>query len=139
MKPDLRAWLVGFLLGCGGAGAISGSTTTRELVLWRGATVRGERVPDAVPLLEQAWQRAVIAIPGPEPAGWTVMLYDSEIPCGSLAPDGLCRGLMEAGRRQISVTWINGPDDVVAIAQWELCNYLRWATTGQLRDVGCGR
>lgn len=159
MTPAL-ARLVALLLlfavaGCGqGHGAsLTGPNTTMELeqmqaeaerqtaVTWRGARVVGHRAAEMPALLERAWPQVAARWPGWEPTGYTIESWEGRIPCAYAIngrPEG-CRGTTTPSRKQIRISWVNGPADVVAVAAWESCNAARYDLTRELRDVGCGR
>ena len=78
-RPDLRAWFLGLLLGCGtssGISAVSNPVSTVEPVTWRGATIVGYEPAAGVPYVEAGWQGALRKYgPGREPVGWRVDLF----------------------------------------------------------------
>jgi len=114
-----------------------------DAVPWRTAWVFGERPQAAVVLFEQAWPRVQARFGIAGLPDWRIELWATPIPCGgATVPNGtlpsgtFCRGLTWE-QRLIQISWINGPDDVAAVAEWEFCNAARLLTTGKLEDRGC--
>lgn len=132
------------LFGCGrDKSGVSGPTPTGDVIVWNGIAITGERSQEAVPLVQEGVTSAARKLGDNETSfgGWTVVMYLGRIPCnnlccGIIAPDG-CRGVTEMNKRRVSVSWINGPRDVVAIVEWEFCNIIHVRREGQISDRGC--
>ena len=135
-----RVWvLIGLLLAACGP---SLATAPSDAVAWRGAAVSGDRVHDAIPLLEAAWQQ----IPRDwnwAPRGWWITWSEAPLPCGEAtcgtAPcrtQGytLCSGLTHPKARRIDLSWASRAP--VSAARWELGNARCVDVTGTSPDTG---
>ncbi len=140
-RPDLRAWLIGLLLGCGtssGISAVSNPASTVEPVTWRGATIVGYEPAAGVPYVEAGWQGALRKYgPGREPVGWRVDLFPGPVPCPGVTPTGECGGTTIVDQQRIQATWSRGEAQLVAILEHEFCHYLRYTQTGKPLGPGC--